>query len=130
MTKVILNETYFTKDHEWVFPIEDKALVGISDYAQKNLGDVVFVELPTEGQTFAQHEACCVLESVKAASEVFIPLSGTIASVNLSLEDDPGQINSEPYAKGFLFTIRDFDKEELKSLMSFKEYENFIKEEG
>lgn len=117
---------YFTKDHEYVRIDAGVGTVGISDYAQKQLGDVVFVELPAQGATLAKGAAAAVVESVKAASDVFAPVSGAVAEVNAAAESQPGMINEDPLGRGWLYKIRLSDPKESEGLMDEKAYADFL----
>ena len=130
MPKDIISSALYTEDHEWIFFKDDHAIVGITDYAQKKLGDVVFVELPNVGQSIEQKKSCAVIESVKAASDIYAPLSGTILDTNQALEDNPHWVNESPYEKGFLFHMKpDQNKQgEKASLLNHSEYEKFLQE--
>ncbi len=120
-------ETRYTKDHEYIRIEGDTGTVGISDYAQSQLGDVVFVELPAVGKSVAKGGEAAVVESVKAASEVYAPVSGEVVEVNGELESAPGTVNEDPAGKGWFLKIRIADTAELDSLMSEDEYQNYIK---
>lgn len=117
----------FTKNHEWVRLEGNKGIVGISDYAQHAMGDVVFVELPEVDAVFKQDDNIATIESVKAVSDVYSPLSGKVVEVNSDLEDEPAAINEDPYNKGWVFALELEDVSQLDSLMSNSEYEEFIK---
>ncbi len=117
----------FTKNHEWVRVEGNKGTVGISDYAQHAMGDVVFVELPELDAVFKQDDNIATIESVKAVSDVYSPISGKVVEVNTDLEDEPAAINEDPYKKGWVFTLELEDASQLDSLMSSSEYEEFIK---
>ncbi len=112
---------HYTKDHEWVRIDGDSALVGISDYAQDQLGDIVYVEMPEVGDEFSQGEEFGTLESVKAVSEIYLPLTGEIIEVNEALEDAPELVNKDPY-ENWLVRIRPADLSELDELLSVDEY--------
>lgn len=113
----------YTDSHEWVEIVGDGTVrVGITDHAQELLGDMVFVELPEIGRTVAAKEECAVVESVKAASDVYSPVSGEIVAVNEALSDSPELINSAPYTDGWLMTIKLSDESELGELLSASEY--------
>jgi glycine cleavage system H protein len=112
---------HYTKDHEWVRVDGDTALVGISDYAQDQLGDIVFVEMPEVGDEFSQGEEFGTLESVKAVSEIYLPLSGEIIEVNESLDDSPELVNQNPYIN-WIVRIRPADLSELDALLTVDEY--------
>ena len=119
--------TYFTKDDEWVRIDGDIAVVGITDHAQEQLGDVVFVELPAIGRTVRQGGEAAVVESVKAASEVYAPVSGEVVAVNGDLEGAPGTINEDPAGRGWFMKIRLSNPGELDGLMTEEQYQDFVK---
>lgn len=117
----------YTKDHEWVSLEEDgEALFGITEYAQSSLGDITFIELPEEGSEVEQFEEFASVESVKAASDIFAPMSGSIVEVNQDLEDSPGLINQSPYDKGWLIRVKLSELDEKSNLMTADEYRNFL----
>ena len=116
----------YTTDHEWVRVEGDSAVVGISDYAQEQLGDVVFVELPDVGTSFAQNDDAAVVESVKAASEIYAPIGGKILAVNNSLVDAPETLNSDPTGDGWMFKISIADASEVDALMDEAAYKAFV----
>jgi len=118
----------YTKDHEWVKTEKDVAIIGITNYAQEELGDIVFVELPEAGTMIEQKEELCVIESVKTVSNIYAPISGQIIEVNDNLSDSPETINESPYENGWIATIAMSDEKELDDLMTVNEYENFIDE--
>ena len=120
-------ETRFTKDHEYVRLEGDVAIVGISDHAQEALGDVVFVELPALGAKLAKGDSAAVVESVKAASDVFAPVSGEVIEVNKAVDAQPGLINEDAMGRGWIFKIRLANAGELASLLSETDYEAFLK---
>lgn len=117
---------YFTDEHEWIDVEGEIATVGITDYAQEQLGDIVFVELPAEGATFAKGDDAAVVESVKAASDVYAPLSGEVVEANTALEDEPALVNSDPEEDGWFFKIRVVDTSELDGLMDEGAYKTFV----
>lgn len=117
----------FTKEHEWVKVEGDIAVVGITDYAQKELGDVVYVELPEVGGSYEKDEACSNIESVKAVSDIYAPVSGEITEVNEALEDKPEIVNKDPYGEGWLFKLKMEKPDELEELMSADEYDEYVK---
>lgn len=119
---------YFTDEHEWVDVEGNIATVGITDHAQGQLGDIVFVELPDEGATFDRGDEAAVVESVKAASDVFAPVSGEVLEVNSALEDEPALVNSDAEDDGWFFKLRLSDPSELESLMDEAAYKKFVKE--
>ena len=118
--------TKYTEDHEWIDIDGDVATVGITDYAQNALGDVVFVELPEVGAAFSKGDEAAVVESVKAASEVYAPVSGTIAEVNGALEGEPALVNSAPTGEGWFFKLTLSDAGELDGLMDEAAYKAFV----
>lgn len=120
----------FTKDHEWIDVEGDVARIGITNYAQEQLGDVVFVELPEAGHQFQQGNDAAVVESVKAASEVYAPVSGEIVEPNTKLEDDPALVNQDPTESGWFFTIKVSNPDELNDLMDEAAYADYVKELG
>ncbi len=118
--------TYYTKDHEYVRVEGDTGIVGITDYAQSQLGDVVFVELPALGKAMKAGSEAAVVESVKAASDVYAPVSGEVVAVNDGLPDSPATINEDPEGKGWFMKIRLADKGELAGLMDEAAYKAMI----
>ena len=119
---------YFTDEHEWIDLEGDTATVGITDYAQGQLGDIVFVELPEVGTMVEKGKDAAVVESVKAASDVYAPLSGEVIEVNDGLEDDPALVNSSPEEDGWFFKMTVSDKQEMEGLMDAKAYKSFCGE--
>lgn len=119
--------TRYTKDHEYIRVEGDAGIVGISDYAQSQLGDVVFVELPSIGKTLSKGDEAAVVESVKAASEVYAPVSGEVVEVNSDLESSPGTVNEDPAGRGWFMKIRLTDPSELDGLMTEEQYQEFVK---
>ena len=117
--------TYFTEDHEWISVDGETGTVGISAYASKQLGDVVFVELPDIGASFDKGDEAAVVESVKAASEVYTPIGGEVTEVNSTLEDAPEMVNLSPDADGWFFKIKIADADELSSLMDEAKYKEY-----
>ena len=116
----------YTKDHEWVRIEGDTVVVGITDYAQSQLGDVVYVELPEIGRRVQKGKEAAVVESVKAASEVFAPLSGEVVAVNSELSGEPGRINSDPMGEGWFMKLRIANAKEMDDLMDEKAYNGFV----
>ena len=123
-------DLHYSKDHEWVRVDGDQAIIGITDYAQNSLGDVVYVELPKVDDEFAAHEAFGSVESVKAVSEVFNPVSGTVAKINETLADEPETVNTDPYGAGWMIRIKMSNPGEVDSLLTAAEYEDFTKAES
>jgi glycine cleavage system H protein len=127
----IPSDLLYTKTHEWVRQdTDDLCTIGITDIAQELLGELVFVELPPVGKSFAQGEECAVVESVKAASDIYLPLEGTIEEVNQALIENPDWVNSDPYETGWLFKIRIGDPKQLTDLLTPQEYEEIAEEEA
>ena len=120
----------YTKDHEWLRIDGDIATVGITQYAQDQLGDVVFVELPKIGTRVRQMQSFGVVESVKAVSDLFAPLSGEVVEVNGSLTERPEQVNQDPYGAGWLIVIGVADRKEIEALMTAAQYEEYLKTAG
>ena len=116
----------YSEDHEWVRVEGDIAVIGISDYAQEQLGDVVFVELPEPGRAVARGDEAAVVESVKAASEVYAPVSGEVVEVNEPLADDPGLVNREPTGGGWFLKVRMSDPGEVDALLDEAAYRIFV----
>jgi len=117
---------YFTDEHEWIDVDGDVATVGITDYAQSQLGDIVFVEVPAEGKEFVKGDDAAVVESVKAASDVYAPVSGTVIEGNAALEGEPALVNSDPEGDGWFFKLTLADPSELEDLMDEAAYEAFV----
>ena len=123
----IPEDLQYTKSHEWVRIEGDTATVGITDHAQDELGDIVFVELPDEGDTFDAGESFGTVESVKAVSDLFTPVGGEVVEVNSALEDAPENINEDPYGEGWIVKLRTTDETEL---LSPEEYEKVVEQES
>lgn len=116
----------YSKDHEWIRVDGDQGVVGISDYAQKSLGDIVFVELPEVGASFSSKDEVAVVESVKAASEIYTPVGGEITAVNGDLAGDPSLVNSSPMEGGWFYKIKISDPSELDRLMDEAAYNKYV----
>lgn len=116
----------YSKDHEWVSVEGDIATIGITDYAQHSLGDVVYIDMPRVGDKFASHEAFGSVESVKAVSEVFIPVAGEITEVNDGLNDTPEKVNSDPYSEGWFIKVKMDNPGEADAMLSGEEYEEYL----
>ena len=127
---MVPEELRYSKDHEWVRVEGGAATIGITDHAQSALGDIVFVEMPEVGKSFGAGETFGVIESVKAASDCFMPASGKVTAVNESLADSPGAVNSDPYGEGWLIKVDLVDGSEVEALMDAAAYEALLKEEG
>lgn len=120
----------YTKQHEWVLVEGNSATVGITDFAQQELGDVVYIELPEEGQSFEAEESFGSVESVKAVSELYMPLSGKVCEVNSELADTPETVNEDPYGDGWMIRISISDDGQVDELMSSDDYLEYLKEEA
>lgn len=125
-----MSETRYTRDHEYIRVEGDTGTVGITDFAQNQLGDVVFVDLPATGKTVAKGAEAAVVESVKAASEVYAPVSGEVIAVNSELEAAPGTVNEDPSGKGWFIKLKLSDASELAGLMSEDEYQAYVRTLG
>ena len=121
-------DLHYSKDHEWIRVEGSIAVVGITDHAQDALGDVVYVELPKAGDEFAAHESFGSVESVKAVSEVFTPVSGEITEANDTLQDEPEKVNQDPYGEGWMIVIEVGDQAELDDLLDASTYQQFVEE--
>ena len=116
----------YSKDHEWIEVAGDVATIGITDYAQHSLGDVVYIDMPRVGDKFASHEAFGSVESVKAVSEIFVPVAGEIAEVNDGLNDTPEAVNNEPYTSGWMVKVKMENPLEADGMLSAVEYEEYL----
>jgi glycine cleavage system H protein len=125
----IPDDLHYSKDHEWVRVDGNVAVVGITDYAQESLGDVVYVELPKVGDDFAANESFGSVESVKAVSEVFSPVTGEIVGTNEALADTPEKVNQDPYGDGWMIRVQMSNPGEVDSMLTAAEYEDFTKAE-
>ena len=125
----VLKGLYYSINHEWVKVEGEEAFVGITDYAQEHLGDIVYVELPEVDDEFEREDSFSVVESVKAASDVYLPVSGKVLAVNEALEDEPALLNTDAY-ENWIAKISLNDKAELDELMTSEEYEKFLTEEA
>lgn len=121
---------YFTKSHEWAKVDGDEAIIGVSDFAQNELGDITYLELPEPGSSITQGEPLGVIESVKAASDIYAPLSGEVLEANQNVVDSPELVNSSPYDKAWLVRIKMSDTSEVGNLMDSKVYTSFAEEQG
>ncbi|SRR6266487_6305214 len=120
---------HYSKDHEWVRVDGNIAIIGITDYAQTSLGDVVYVELPKIGDEFSPNESFGSVESVKAVSEVFAPVAGKVIGINEALNDEPEKVNQDPYGDGWMIRVQMSNSGEIDSLLTAAEYEDFTKAE-
>jgi glycine cleavage system H protein len=125
----IPQDLMYTKEHEWISVEDEVGTIGITDHAQQELGDVVYVDLPEPGTRFDAEEAFGSVESVKAVSEIYLPVSGKVTEVNSTLADAPETVNKDPYGKGWMVRVRIDDNTELLSLMSAADYERYLREE-
>jgi len=123
-------ELSYTKDHEWVRIDGESATIGITDHAQNQLGDVVYVELPKVGEKFESGDSFGQVESVKAVSEIYMPLTGSVATINETLNDSPEKVNDDPYGDGWMITIKIEKPSEIDGLLSAAEYEDYVKQES
>lgn len=123
-------EFQYTKDHEWIRVDGDTGTIGITDHAQKELGDIVYVELPKSGETVTAAETFGTVESVKAVSEIYSPVSGEVTAVNSKLQDHPELLNSDPHTAAWLIRVHLSDPQEVQKLMSSEQYEKYIREGG
>ena len=123
-------DNLYSKDHEWILVQDNVGTIGITDYAQHELGDVVYVDLPEVGDTFEANEPFGSVESVKAVSEVFCPVGGEIVEVNSNLEESPELINESPHQKAWMVKIHIANPEELRELLSAEEYEEYLQEQS
>ena len=121
-------ELRYTKSHEWVRKTGEKVVVGITDYAQHEISDVVFVELPHVGHQVEQGKAISIVESVKAAFDIYAPVSGAVKAINTTLESDPALVNQDPYGKGWFFELTPSKAQEWESLLTRDQYEHLIRE--
>lgn len=126
---MIADDRRYAKTHEWALLTANHTTVGISDHAQDSLGDITFVELPTVGATVTAGKECGVIESVKAASDLFSPVSGTVTEVNSTLESEPEKINSDPHGEGWLFRVSGATEEQYDNLMDGAAYGSFLETE-
>jgi len=122
-------EFLYTKEHEWIRVDEEIGTIGITDHAQKELGDIVYVELPKPGEHVAANESFGTVESVKAVSEIYSPVSGEVAAVNKKLQNNPEMLNSDPHGEAWLVEVRLSDRSEIEKLMTADEYEAYIQKE-
>ncbi len=123
-----MSERKFSKNHEWIVIADELATVGISDFAQKQLGDIVSVELPKSGDQFKQNDTIAIVDSIKASSDIYCPIGGVIEKINEELIDHPELINQSPYDSGWIVKIKPEDKNQVDSLMSQEQYEKFVGE--
>ncbi|HEV2705130.1 MAG TPA: glycine cleavage system protein GcvH [Pyrinomonadaceae bacterium] len=122
-------DLHYSKDHEWIRMEGEIGTVGISDHAQNALGDVVYVELPKIGESFSAHDVFGSVESVKAVSELYIPVSGEVIEVNESLQDEPERVNTDPYGAAWMIRVRVRNPSEVDGLLTAAEYEDYLKTE-
>ena len=120
----------YSREHEWVRVEGDHAVIGITDHAQESLGEIVYLELPSKGEKLDKEEAFGVVESTKAVSDIYAPLTGEVVEINSELVSEPQRINKDPYEDGWLVKIKIADKKEMEELLSATEYGDFLKEEA
>ena len=123
----IIDKLKYTEEHEWIDIQEDLAIIGITDFAQSELGDIVFVELPNTGDSFSRNDVFGTVEAVKTVADLYIPVSGEVVAVNGDLESNPELINSNPYEQGWIIKINLTDSSEVDTLLDSKQYEGLIK---
>jgi glycine cleavage system H protein len=123
-------ELKYTQTHEWIKIEGDTGIIGVTDYAQQQMGDIVFVELPKVGLKLEKEKQACVVESVKSAFDIYSPVNGEVIEVNNSLSNDPAKINQDPYGEGWIFKIKISNPSEVNSLMSYSQYEEFLKKQS
>jgi len=126
---MILDELYYTKSHEWVKVEGEKATIGITDFAQSELQDIVYVELPETGKVLNKGDVLCSIDSVKSSAEVYAPVSGEVVEVNEKLSAEPELINKDPYGEGWIAVIKISNPDEISELLSAKEYEEMLEGE-
>ncbi len=124
-----MSDRKFTESHEWVIIENELALVGISDFAQKQLGDIVSVELPKVGEEFKKKDTIAIIDSIKASSDIYCPIDGVIEKINEELIEHPELINKSPYESGWIIKIKPQDKGQLDSLMTQEQYDKFVGED-
>ncbi len=122
----IPQELRYTKDHEWVRVEGDEATIGITDFAQSELGDIVFIDISTEGQTLDHEAVFGTVEAVKTVSDLFMPVSGTISELNPGLADDPAAVNTDPYGKGWMVKVKLANKAEVDGLLTAAQYKELV----
>jgi glycine cleavage system H protein len=120
------NDFVYTKDHEWLKVEGDEGLVGITDFAQHQLGDIIFVELPPTGKELGVHQSLGAVESVKSVSDIFSPVAGSVVAVNEALAQTPDLLNKDPHGQGWIVRLKIKDKKELEGLMTASDYEKFL----
>ena len=123
-----MSEVKFSKEHEWITVADDIATIGITKHATEQLGDIVFTELPDKGSNVEKDKTAGVVESTKAASDVYTPISGEVVDINQSIVDDPSKINLDPEGSAWFFKLKIKDKSEIDTLMSKEQYDKFAKE--
>jgi len=126
---MVLDEFYYTKSHEWVKVEGEKATIGITDFAQSELQDIVYVELPEMGKVINKGDVLCSIDSVKSSAEVYAPVSGEVVEVNEKLSAEPELINKDPYGEGWIAVIKISNPDEISELLSAKEYEEMLEGE-
>lgn len=124
------DDRFYSKSHEWILVEGETATIGITDHAQKELGDVVFVELPDVGEIFDEGQEFGTIESVKAVSELFLPVTGEVVELNKNLGDEPGAINEDPHGEGWILKVKVSSDDNLSHLLSSVDYEKFLLEEA
>lgn len=123
---MVPEDVKYTKDHEWIRIEGDEAVIGITDHAQSELGDITYVEMPVVGSEIKRSDSCATVESVKAASDIYTPVSGQVSAVNETLNDNPGAINQSPYGEGWICRVKVSDMSETNDLMDAGEYKKLL----
>ena len=120
------NDLLYTKDHEWIRIVDDIATIGVTDYAQDELGDIIFIEFPEAGDKFNAGDSIGTIEAVKTVADLFTPLAGEISEINLKLEDEPEAINKDPYESGWIIKLKNITNTEKSQLLTASEYKKYI----
>ena len=126
----IPDELKYTSDHEWALEEEELLVIGITDYAQDALGEIVYIELPSEGDEITKGDPFGAVESTKAVSDLYAPVSGDVVEVNEALLDSPETINEDPYGEGWMIKVKPYDTDEIEDLMDFEKYTEFVEKES
>ena len=125
---MIPKDRKYTKAHEWVKEQNGELVVGITEHAQEELGDITFIEMPEVDEKYEQGADCAEIESVKAASEIYMPITGVVSAINEELEDEPEKVNNSPYEQGWIIKIKDYDQSQLNELLDAKAYSKFLED--
>ena len=125
---MIPKDRKYTKAHEWVKEQNGELVVGITEHAQEELGDITFIEMPEVDEKYEQGADCAEIESVKAASEIYMPITGVVSAINEELEDEPEKVNNSPYEQGWIIKIKDYDQSQLNELLDAEAYSKFLED--